>query len=321
MFRVAGRSGDQIEREVLAEAPAFSTAFIVVSLSAFAPALGGAAELQPRTTRAYDAYLELARQAFLSRVQSGRIAVPQGAGGILSAGPAKEDGIIDVPGGLVHHWVARALVPGVTLGEAVDVSSAFAAYRTIYKAVITSELLAREGDTYRVLMRVKEGEAGISAVLQILSAVQYLYPTNRSAYALSHAHEIREVKNAGARDERLLPAGRDSGYLWRANTFTRFIEQDDGVYVETETLGLSRQFPPLLGWIIEPIARRLGRRSAETSLLEFLAAIRRRAWAQPKADVPVENRTPTSRADYEKQTPMGSIANAESRCRSDVVVL
>jgi hypothetical protein len=122
-------------------------------------------------------------------------------------------------------------------------------------------------------MRLKEGEAGINAVLEVVSTVEYVHATSRSAYALSHAQEIREVKNAGAGDERLLPAGRDSGYLWRANTFTHFIERDDGLYVESETLGLSRKFPPLLGWIIEPIVRRLGRRTAETSLKEFLAAL------------------------------------------------
>jgi hypothetical protein len=262
--------------------PCLKTNLLLIVLIAAAPALAHAAELQARTIQAYDAYLEQARRAFLSRVESGRTDVQQGASGLLSAGPAKEDGIVRLPGGLVHHWVSRAFVRGITLREAVAVSSAFASYRTIYKAIVSSELLAREGDTYRVLTRVKEGEAGISAVLQILSTGQYFYPTTRTAYALSHSHEVREVKNAGARDERLLPTGRDSGYLWRANTFTRFIELEDGVYVETETLGLSRQFPALLGWIIEPIARRVGRRSSETSMREFLAAIQRRTAAEPQ---------------------------------------
>ena len=36
--------------------------------------------------------------------------------------------------------------------------------------------------------------------------------------------------------------------------------------IEMETIGLSRSFPPMLGWFIEPIARRLGRKSVELSL-------------------------------------------------------
>jgi len=42
-----------------------------------------------------------------------------------------------------------------------------------------------------------------------------------------------------------------------------------------ETLGLSRGFPPFLGWFIEPIARRLGRKSIERSLEQFIAAVRK----------------------------------------------
>ena len=71
-----------------------------------------------------------------------------------------------------------------------------------------------------------------------------------------------------------MPAGRDSGYLWRAVTLNRIIEVDAGVFIEMETLGLSRGFPPLLDWFIEPIARRLGRRSVELSLQEFHSAVK-----------------------------------------------
>src|SRR4029078_12067526 len=93
----------------------------------------------------------------------------------------------------------------------------------------------------------------------------------------SKADEIREVKNAGSRAERVLPPGRGNGYLWRASTFTAFHQLPDGLYVEMETLGLTCQFPPMLGWMIEPIARRLGRRSVEGSLEEFLTAVGKRS--------------------------------------------
>jgi hypothetical protein len=241
-----------------------------------AAAAADAVELQERTNRAYDAYLAEARQAFLSRIRTTGTAGP-GREGVLSARPGREDGIIDVPGGLVHHWVGTAFIRGVTARKVVDVSCDYAGYNRIYKAIIASRLLERDGDTFRVLMRLKEGEAGVSAVLDVRSTVQYYHPSSQSTYALSNADLIREVKNAGESDERLLPQGQDSGFLWRANTFSQFTEQDGGVYVEMETLGLSRRFPALLGWLIEPIARRLGRRSVETSLHEFLAAVRKAA--------------------------------------------
>ena len=117
----------------------------------------------------------------------------------------------------------------------------------------------------------QEREATTAAIISLIRTNEI----DRVAYALSTADDIREVENAGQRDERLLPAGQDSGYLWRASNFTRFTEREDGVYVEMETIGLSRGFPPFLGWLIEPIARRLGRKSIERSLEEFIAEVRK----------------------------------------------
>jgi hypothetical protein len=266
-------------------APVWKIAVTLVCVAGVAAGRAGAAELQARTSRAYDAYLEEARRAFVSRVRSPAHASPTGHDGFVAAGPGREDGIIGVPGGLVHHWIGRTLVRGAALEQIVNISASYSAYSMVYRSIIASKVLDQDGNTYRVLMRLKESEAGISAVLEIRSTIQYFESESRTVYAISNADEIREVKKPGHRDERLLPPGRDSGYLWRANTFTYFREERDGVYVEMETLGLSRRFPPLLGWMIEPIARRLGRKSVQTSLEEFRAAVRTMSAATP-AQVP-----------------------------------
>jgi hypothetical protein len=234
-----------------------------------------AAELQARTSQAYETYLEEAKRAFVWRVRTGVDASGAGRDGAISAGPGGQDGIITVPGGLVHHWIGRTLLRGVTLEHVVGVSASYAAYSTVYKSIVASRVLGQEGDIYRVLMRLKESEAGITAVLDVRSTIQWVEHRAGVVYALSNADEIREVEHPGRQNERLLPPGRDSGYLWRANTFTHFRQEGDGVHVEMETFGLSRRFPPMLGWIIEPIARRVGRRSVQRSLEEFSAAVRR----------------------------------------------
>jgi hypothetical protein len=230
-----------------------------------------AAELEPRTSAAFDTYLQQARRAFVARDRSGTT-LPDAD--VVSAQPARADGIVNTPGGLIHHWAGTVFARGVTLRSALDVSTGFPAYSSVYKRVVSARVIAKDGDDYRVLLRVQESEGGISAVLDIRSTVEYRYPTARSAVVVSTAEEIREVKNAGKPDEYLLSAGRDSGYLWRAATFTYFREEAAGLYIETETLGLSRGFPPLLGWIIEPIARRVGRRSVATTLQELVTAVR-----------------------------------------------
>lgn len=184
------------------------------------------------------------------------------------------DGILGVPDGLVHHWTGSAFIRGATVAQAVDVSRDYARYPTLYKAVLSARVLSQQRDAYTVLLRIKEGEAGVTAVLDVRSIIEYRMLDRGAVLAISASDEIRQVENAGNRDERLLPAGRDSGYLWRAHTFTYLAPAQDGVFVVMETLGLSRRFPPMLGWIIEPIARRLGRKSVEESLLEFATALR-----------------------------------------------
>jgi hypothetical protein len=231
-----------------------------------------AAELQERTARAYADYLARARAAFFSREHStatvDRNPEPHG-------GPADQDGIIAVPGGLVHHWEGSAFIPGAHLETALRVSRSYQNYPSVYREILSAKVLDRQDDRYRILARLEEGAAGVHAVLDIRSTVQYEFPSAGRVYTFSNADEIREVRGAGTARERLLPPGHDSGYLWRANVFTVLIGAPDGVYVETETLGLSRAFPPLLGWLIEPIARRLGRRSVVQSLEQFREAVLR----------------------------------------------
>jgi hypothetical protein len=237
----------------------------------------GAAELDERATRAYAEYVERARTTFLDRVRAASVVGAEVTGasndGRPVGRPAREDGIVTVPGGLVHHWLATGFIPGANLQQVLGVSYAYPEYRTVYKSIIGSTLLNRSGDTFRVLLRIREGAAGVTAVLDIWLTIQYFYPDGRRAYSISTSDDIREVKNAGQTDEQHLLAGQDSGYLWRAGAFTSFVEYENGVRVEMETLGLSRRFPALLGWILEPVARRLGRKSVETSLEEFRTAV------------------------------------------------
>jgi hypothetical protein len=239
-----------------------------------------AADLQEHTARAFDNYVKQARRTFVERIGDVAADGPQAERGAalrdaeVTTGPAGEDGIITVPGGLVHHWTGSTFLPGVSLQDVLAISYAYDEYHAVYKPVSASRLLGREGHTYRVLLRIGESGAGLSAILDVTSRVRYAYPHSRSVYSTSVSDEIREVRNAGKKNEYSLSPGHDSGYLWRAATFTHFLQLNSGVLVEMEAIGLSRGFPSLLRWIIEPVAQRLGRRSVERSLQEFGEAVR-----------------------------------------------
>jgi hypothetical protein len=220
----------------------------------------------------------MARQAFLARVTQPVTATD---GGRLStekpiARPGGGDGILSAPGGLIHHWFASIVIPRVSLDQVLMVSRAYEEYPRIFKPVIRAQVLSDSGDTVRVQLRMRESAGGMTATLDVRSSVYYTRLDGGRAYSISGSEEIRQIEDAGRPTERPLPAGRDSGYLWRASAFTRFVEINEGVYMEMETIALSRPFPPLLGWVIEPIARRIGRRSVEASVQEFREAMLRR---------------------------------------------
>ena len=249
------------------------TLFCVLAVLTLTAAPAAAADLQPRTAQAYDKYAGEMTRDFVSRAAMNATTARR-CDGVIVARAGNGDGILNVSDGLIHHWLGLAFVRGATLKGVEQVARDYSAYPKVYKSVVSAKVLSQQGDTYRVLLRLKE-DAGLTAVLDVRSAVEYRTQRDGSITAVSKSEEVRQVENFGKRNESLLPAGKDSGYLWRAHTLTHFVAEKDGVFIVMETLGLSRQFPPLTGWIIEPIARRIGRKSVEGSLDEFLTAIRR----------------------------------------------
>ena len=253
----------------------------VVLLMLLLPAAAAtAAELEARTVAAYERHLadverrfeqQVSGDVFMSELVSPRR--KRLVDGEILAGPGGGDGIIDAPNGLIHHWRATVFIPGVTLGDVLAVAKEYSRYHLVYESVVGAGLLGREGDQYRVFLRLKRSAGVVTGVIDLWSTVEYRYPRRDHAVAVSKAACVRQVEDAGKPRERRLPPGVGSGYLWRADTFSKYFEADGGVFVELETIGLSRDYPPLLGWIIEPIARRLGRGSSEDSLAEFRRAV------------------------------------------------
>jgi hypothetical protein len=248
---------------------------IVVPLGTAAEvaAAGGpdAGTLRPPTTAAYDAYVAAVEAAFLARA---RAAVP--VDGAVPGSPPRcptHGRLVEVAHGLVHHWRSTIHIPNVGLDEVLATAQRYDAYARMYAPILESRLLARDEHRFEVLTRLRGSAGPVTVVLEIRSVVRYERGP-ASAGGGGASEHITEVADAGRPGERRLPAGRDSGYLGRANTFTRFVARDGGVDVELETIGLSRRFPPMLGWLIEPIAKRLGRRSVERTLAEFAAAVR-----------------------------------------------
>ena len=59
---------------------------------------------------------------------------------------------------------------------------------------------------------------------------------------------------------------RRPGYVWRQIGIERLEERDGGVYVELETIVLSRGIPAGFHWLIKPLADELPRKLMRTRL-------------------------------------------------------
>ncbi len=163
----------------------------------------------------------------------------------------KKDGTpIEVPGGLVHHWLALVFIPGSTAKQALQLAQNYPRYAELYKPDIQeAKILGREGQRFHVYYRLNR-HAIVTVVYNAEFDVDYFAPDSLRSYGLARSIRIAEVEHPGKADEREYPVGRDHGYLWRMNLYTRYMEQDGGVYVQVEMLALSRSIPAMFAWLV-----------------------------------------------------------------------
>jgi hypothetical protein len=228
-----------------------------------------ASELKPRTVKAFQHYEELTevrirtelstpgqflaidslpeeqRKAEIERIKSGQV--------YIRTLNTKENGKkIEIPDGLVHHWLAIGFVPKARLEQVLRVTQDYAHQAELFKPdVQRSELLSRDGEHFHVYFRFYR-KTIVTAVYNTQFDIDFTQNDPTHEYSFARAVRIAEVRNPGEKDESERPVGNDRGYLWRLDLYTRYMEADDGVYVQIEFLGLSRSVPAIFAWIVNP---------------------------------------------------------------------
>jgi hypothetical protein len=262
---------------------------LVVTLALFASAMGthaygasaaaAAAELQNRTIQAFDRYVRLTearlnstapflwidglpearRREALETVRRKELAIER-----LET---RQNGRgIDVPGGMIHHWVGTAFVPGATVQDALSVLQNYNEHHRIYApTVAASKLKTREGDRFTFFLRFVMKKV-ITVVVNSDHEAVFRTPAADRAEGWIHSTRIAEVEHAGTSDEREKPVGNDGGYLWRLNTYWRLLARDGGLYIHCESVSLSRGIPVGFGWIVGPFVTSIPRESLTFTL-------------------------------------------------------
>ncbi len=90
----------------------------------------------------------------------------------------------------------------------------------------------------------------------------------------SYSTKIAEVENPDTPKEKELPVGEDRGFLWRLYAYWRLEEAEDGVFVESLSVSLSRRIPFGLGWVVKPFVTSLPRESLEGMLQATRVAVK-----------------------------------------------
>jgi hypothetical protein len=236
--------------------------------------------LKPKTLEAFDEYIRNAeeamqpslsgRSAFLwsgqnpertQHVKQGQIVAQ------LSAG----DGPVNISNGLIHDWVGAALVPDVTVGQVLALVQNYDNHQNIYEPeVMESKLLSHDGNDFEIFLRLLKKKI-ITVVLDTDHNVHYTQVDEKQWFCRSHTTRIAEVEDAGTPKEKILEPDTGYGFLWRLYSYWKFDGRNAGVTVECRAISLTRDIPTGLGWIIEPIVRKL----PHESLIATLEATRK----------------------------------------------
>jgi hypothetical protein len=180
---------------------------------------------------------------------------------------------IDVPGGMIHHWVGAVLVPGRSLAAAFEVLEDYNKYKEIYNPeIIRSRLIGHQGDDYEIYLRLQK-KTVVTVTLDTWYHIHFAQVDATRGYSRSYSTRIQQVEDAGTSDEHLYPVGHDSGYLWRINSYWRYEYVKDGVIIEWESISLSRPIPFLLAWFVRPLVRNIARGTVQDMLTATRNAI------------------------------------------------
>lgn len=180
------------------------------------------------------------------------------------------------PGAMLHHWRGTAFAPGATASDFERLMRNFAAYPKHYAPqVVQARVLAQQGDHYQVLMRVKQHHV-ITVVMDTQYDVTFSQFDAQHGSSLSHSTRISEISSPGTANERALSADEDHGLLWRLNTYWSYEERDGGVYMQIESVSLTRSIPAGLGWAVGPFVESVPRDSLEFTLSSTCNALKGR---------------------------------------------
>jgi hypothetical protein len=230
-----------------------------------------ASELTPETSSAFNRYVQLTEERmkddlsddhflYIDHLPAERRAkieaqIRRGEFFIERLHSVENEQPIHIPGGAIHHWIGIAFIPHATFSQTLNVLQDYAKYQQVYKPdVQRSKLLETDGKTCKIYFQLYK-KSVVAVVLNANFDANSRNLSSTRGESRSYSTRIAEVRNPGEPDEHELPVGKDHGYLWRLNSYWRIEEKDGGVYLQIESVALTRTVPAIFTWIVHSLSR------------------------------------------------------------------
>jgi hypothetical protein len=178
-------------------------------------------------------------------------------------------------GAMLHDWRGTAFAPGATAADFERVLRDFGAYpQRFAPEVLQARVLSTRGDELTAWMRVRQKHV-LTVVMDSTYDVQFGRRDDaRSGWSVSRSTKIAEIGGYGTAKERALDASEEHGFLWRLNSYWTYEERDGGLYIQIESISLSRAIPTGLGWALRPYVESVPRESLEFTLKAACKAVK-----------------------------------------------
>jgi hypothetical protein len=179
------------------------------------------------------------------------------------------------PGALLHHWRGTAFSAGAKAADFERMMQDFRGYPQYFSPqVLKASVLTQDGDRFAAAMRVRQRHV-ITVVMDTTYDVTFGRLDAEHGFSISRSTEVSEIESAGTSKERVLSGSEEHGFLWRLNTYWSYEERNGGLYVQIETVSLTRSIPTGLGWVVRPFVESVPGDSLEFTLRAVCNGLKR----------------------------------------------
>ena len=163
---------------------------------------------------------------------------------------------INVPSATISRWRGSVFLRGISLDRLLHALQ-HPGTPPPQEEIASSRVLSHTADSLRVSIRLVR-----------TTIVTMTYDTEHEMRLERWGPVFATARSVATRIDEV---GGDHGFLWRLNSYWRYLQVKDGLLVELDSLILSRVVPVLVRPVAAPIVTRI----AHESMLRTLEALRR----------------------------------------------